>query len=149
MQSGFGSAAEYMTDAFTKMGAKVNLNQVDNATWISEFVAGKFDVTVLNNVLDPPTVAQAASTIASPPAPEGTNFSGVAQWEEYQGYVNEAEALTGDAACEPMKKLQEGVWKNWNLLPLYAPTTDFFGNGVDLSNFVNRNLTISSITVTK
>jgi peptide/nickel transport system substrate-binding protein len=145
-RSGFGSAAEYMANAFEQMGATVHLTQVDNGTWISQYTAGKFDVTVLNNVLDPPTVALASTSYASAPPPAGTNYSSVTNWQDYQKLVGQAEATTGDQACAPMRELQQSLWKNWDALPLYAPVTDFFGNNVDLANFANRNLSIFGIT---
>ena len=131
--SGYGDSAEYLADAWTQMGAKVDLTQVDNGTWISAAFAGKYDVTVRNNVLVSPTVALGAQVFSSEPPPNGVNSMFLPNYTEYADLVAQIESLEGDAACEPAATLQRELWANWDVLPLYVPVIQVFGNGVDVS----------------
>jgi hypothetical protein len=93
-------------------------------------------------VLNPPTTGLATVNYASPPSPDGINYNHIAEWQEYLGYKNQAMTVTGDAQCAPLAQLQQGLWKNWNWAPLYAPITQLFANGVDISGLSNPNFSI-------
>jgi hypothetical protein len=142
VRSGFGAGAEYIANTFGSMGATVQFQQVDPGTWITDVSTGKYDVSILNNVLFPPSVGLAAGLYDAPPPPNGYNVENLANWQRYAQYVDEAEATTGSASCAYLDQLQEALWKNWDTLPLYAPTYDFFGKSVDISGLVNPNLSV-------
>jgi peptide/nickel transport system substrate-binding protein len=149
-EQGYGSGAEYMANAWQQMGATVNLQLVDPATWISRIVATNYDVTLLNNKLDLPTVGLTAQQLyAAPPQPAGTNFMNIANWKQLQQWVIEAESMTGSAACGPLGQVQTALWTNWNTLPLYAPNSTFFGNGADISQLANIDINVLEIRMLK
>jgi peptide/nickel transport system substrate-binding protein len=149
VRSGFGSAAEYMASAFEQMGATVKFQQVDPGTWITDVSSGNYDVSVLNNVLYPATVGTAAQLYDGPLPPKGFNTGRLTHWQDYLDLVSQSEAKTGSASCASLDQLQMTFWKNWDFLPLYAPTTDFFGNGVDISGLVDPNVSVFWIKVLK
>jgi ABC-type transport system substrate-binding protein len=149
-EQGYGAGAEYMANAWQQMGATVKFQQVDPGTWISRVVASNYDVTLLNNKLDLPTVGLTAQQLyAAPPQPAGTNFMNIANWKQLQQWVFQAESMTGSAACGPLEQVQASLWTNWNTLPLYAPTSTFYGNGVDISQLANIDINVLQIKMLK
>jgi peptide/nickel transport system substrate-binding protein len=149
-EEGYGAGAEYMANAWQQMGATVNLQQVDSGTWVSRIVSNNYDVTLLNNKLDLPTVGLSAQQLyAAPPQPAGTNFMNIANWRQLQQWVFEAESMTGSAACGPLKQVQASLWTNWNTLPLYGPISTYFGNGADISQMANIDINVLEVKMLK
>jgi peptide/nickel transport system substrate-binding protein len=128
----FAAGPEYIAKQWSDMGADVQLNNLDFASYSNVAVSGKFDAFIINTSTPGPFMGPVSKRIAGTLPPAGTNF---ARTVDPVLADEQAAALTstGAESCKHWSNFQAQLWKNWHLMGLSSPLVENFTKNVDLS----------------
>ncbi|GII90421.1 ABC transporter substrate-binding protein [Sinosporangium siamense] len=117
---GAQAAAEYVADAWKKVGVETKLNGLTAAKlWDTLDRTGTWDVVW--NTIGVALPSQLVGFYSGPSAPKGANFSKVDN-KEYTDLTNQAMKLTGAPACELWNKAEAALIKNADVTPVVELT---------------------------
>jgi peptide/nickel transport system substrate-binding protein len=120
----WGKGTEYIGEELSALGMTVTLDDLERGPYITRLRAGNYDVSMFPQGSGDIPSSQ-LQYIAGPLPPTGINFS------FYVDPVVDADfdaALNADQAhqCQAWSKFQLDLLRNYDYLPLAAPTTDLF-----------------------
>ncbi len=134
MNNQFLAGPEYVQKQLTDMGATVDLQNLSITDYVSQAIfGGNFDVTtgtVAGQFV--PLLSYAPARFTGPIYPKGTNFGRTQDSALDQAFAT-AKATVGPDQCKAYSAVQQQMWKNYDVLPLSAPTVQYFSRGVDVS----------------
>ncbi|MDL4819541.1 ABC transporter substrate-binding protein [Actinomadura opuntiae] len=129
-----GSGNTYVQEALRALGAKVELRNVDNATWASDVLANKgdWDVTVMAHLNFSGTLTAGAILLTGPNPPEGRNFGGIGNAGFDAGFAK-AMATTDQAGkCAAWGAAQKALLERDDVVPLSTvPVAFVLGKSAD------------------
>ncbi|SDG79420.1 peptide/nickel transport system substrate-binding protein [Sinosporangium album] len=117
---GAQSAAEYIADAWKKVGVETKLNGY-TATKYLEVVDTTGDWDVAWSTIGLALPSQFTGFYAGPPAPKGANFARIDN-KEYVELTEKAMRLTGEPACALWNQAESSLIKNLDVLPVVEAT---------------------------
>jgi peptide/nickel transport system substrate-binding protein len=127
--AGATAASELAVKAWQDLGVQVDATGQDETTLTGAlFGTGAWDVSwVPLNVNNPD---QVMGFVSGTPAPDGTNFGGIAN-ADYDAAVTEAMSMTGADGCSTWQSAEEALYKNVDVTPFANSVVKTFGNGAE------------------
>ncbi|MFF0320794.1 ABC transporter substrate-binding protein [Nonomuraea angiospora] len=124
---GFQAAAEYMAEAWKKLGVEVKLNGVID-TKLSESLNATQDWDVVWLPIRLPLPSQLVGFLSGPSAPKGANFAHLAN-KRYEELVAEASKLPAAEACPKWLESESVLFEAADLVPVVDTTALQAGKG--------------------
>ncbi|WP_433432827.1 ABC transporter substrate-binding protein [Nonomuraea sp. CA-141351] len=118
---GFQAAAEYMAEAWKKLGVEVKLNGVID-TKLSESLNATQDWDVVWLPIGVTLPSQLVGFLSGPSAPKGANFAHLAN-KRYEELVAKASKLPAAQACPLWLESESALFENADLVPVVDNTT--------------------------
>ncbi|MFI7611360.1 ABC transporter substrate-binding protein [Nonomuraea terrae] len=124
---GYQAAAEYMADAWKKLGVEVKLNGVID-TKLSESLNSTQDWDVVWLPIGVILPSQLVGFLSGPAAPEGANFAHLAN-KRYEQLVAEASKLPSAEGCPKWLESESALFETADLVPVVDTTVLVAGKG--------------------
>jgi peptide/nickel transport system substrate-binding protein len=134
----FGGGSEYLQQVWNQLGVKVNLSVVSQSVFSLALFNAGFDVSTITASINQPSAGAMTSRYSGPFYPTGTNFSRIVDQVLDRAKL-QAQRYTGKGSCKYWGIYQEQLWKQWHLLPMYAPATYMFSRGIALDLLAPAN----------
>ncbi|WP_152521094.1 ABC transporter substrate-binding protein [Nocardiopsis ganjiahuensis] len=115
-----GTGNEYVRAALAEAGARIDLRNVDNATWGSEVLGaeGDWDVTVMAALNPSGTLTPTMSLLAGPPPPDGRNFGAVDSPGLTEGFQSAMSSVDAEDQCAAWQDAQRAMLEGHHAIPL-------------------------------
>jgi peptide/nickel transport system substrate-binding protein len=125
------AAAELAVQQWKEIGVDATAKAQNETTLTGTiFGAGDWDVAWVSlNVSSPD---QLVPFLSGPAAPDGTNFSAIAN-DEYDAAVQEAMELTGTEGCDAWLEAEAGLVANADIVPFALTQARTFGAGAEFA----------------
>ena len=120
-----GAGNVYVQEALRAVGADVQLDNVDNATWATRVFQQQetWDATILGDVNQLGTIATPLTRIVGTPTEDGGRNVGGSQNGEALGHLTKAmQATTSEARCAEFLAAQDSILDNVDVAPLATLT---------------------------
>jgi peptide/nickel transport system substrate-binding protein len=125
------AAADLAVEQWAAIGVDIQASGLDN-TQVMEalFQTGAWDITWVGlNVANPD---QVVGFFSGPPAPEGTNFAGIAN-SDYEAKATEAMGLMGAESCPVWEEAEGALIRDADVVPFADNLVHTFVDGVDFT----------------
>lgn len=131
-----GAGNEYVLNQWTQMGANVLYNITDVTHWGPRLIAGDFEASMIDPGMGfDSAVGRWIARYAGPFPPTGGNWLRMND-PVFNQEVAAARATIGAASCTHWAAVQEELWKQWALLPLFSSNLEYFSKNFDMSKMV-------------
>jgi peptide/nickel transport system substrate-binding protein len=119
---GIQAGAEFMADAWKKIGADVQLKGSASGAWADAlFKTGDWDVSEVPIGVSLPS--QLIAYVSGPAAPNGSNFSNIRN-DQYAQLAKQAAGLPVDqGGCATWSKAESALFDNYDVVPIAELTT--------------------------
>ncbi|WP_214401572.1 ABC transporter substrate-binding protein [Pseudonocardia lacus] len=125
------AAAELAVQQWKAIGVAATA-QAQNETTLTGTIFGAGDWDVAWVTLNVSTPDQLVPFLSGPPAPDGTNFSAIAD-PAYDAAVSAASALTPEEGCAAWLDAEAGLIANADIVPFAAVSARTFGKGAEFA----------------
>ena len=130
--AGFGAGPDYLDSQWESAGITVKYDLLEFGTFIQRLVKSDFDAVVQQNSSETPSPTAGAANWIGPVPPAGLNWPRTANPEAEKEFTL-AQTTVGAERCQHWSNVQRLLLQGFNILPLAAPSTQWFSRGLDFA----------------
>ena len=124
-----GSGPDYLAAQWNQLGVDVVLHKLPRSGWLTDVLAGNYDVVQDTNVSPRGPDAPIGSALGAF-YPHGPNVFGIDNVAAYQAITQEKTALTDGDRCSFWSQAQRLLFQNHDILPLAQNVNYFFTRNI-------------------